>query len=836
MNFQSKKTMPRYFLVVLMLTLAGVAAVGKAIYTMTIDREKWLTMSKIPVKLGRPLYAKRGNILAANGEILAASLPQYELRLDYMTSETDSLQRVRDQYRRDTALYNNIDTICAGMHRIFPDIIPSKLKAHLLEGRKKKSKYWPVYVNDVTTLSLKKHENRVISYVDYSKVIKLPLFKYVSSLNPIKIDMRTRPYGSLASCTIGKFKDSARYGLELYYDSILRGHNGEYHYQKVMDRGLPIIDSPVEDGLDIQTTLDVNMQQIVEQTLSEKLTEINAFSGVCILMEVATGDIKAMSSLSRHKDGTFHEDRALAVTDLYEPGSVFKPQSFLVGFDDGLIKITDHVDVGGGIYMFGTRPMKDHNWRSGGYGMLTAEEIIGNSSNVGVSVLVNRAYHDNPRKFVDGLYRIGSAEDLKIPIPGYQKPRIRRPGEGNYWSNTTLPWMSIGYETQITPINTLNFYNGIANNGRMVRPRLVKAFLRNGEVVKEFPVEVLREHMARPEAVSDVQKCLRYVTTLGVGKAAASKLFPVAGKTGTAQIWTGGGRTSEYFITFAGYFPYDKPLYSCIVCIRKTAPASGGTMCGPVFRKVAEAVMARNHVNDYTEARDTAHTAQAFNSYGNMTTLSRLFQEMGLPCNQEYAGSSEAVWGEAVCNSGGTEYRHTNNTANIVPDVVGYGLRDAVARLEDMGLRVKCKGVGRVKLQSLSAGHKFKRGETITLTLETTMQRKCAAVAAETHAAPQTAHEATEGEKPEVKTESEADKKPETKKPEVKKQETKKTETKKPEAKPEKKTEKKKGTKPAAESKSKDKPAASGSKPKPQKPSTATKPKATAGNEKKKKS
>ena len=400
------------------------------------------------------------------------------------------------------------------------------------------SKYWPVYVKEVTTLPLKKRENRIISYIDYTEVKKLPLFKYTSSLNPIKIDMRTRPYGNLANCTVGKFKDTPRYGLELSFDSVLRGRDGEYHYQKVMNRGLPIIDRPVEDGCDVQTTLDVNMQQIVERALEEKLSEIDAISGVCILMEVATGDIKAMSSLSRHKDGTYHEDRALAVTDLYEPGSVFKPQSFLVGFDDGLIKITDQVDIAGGIYNFGNRKMKDHNWRSGGYGVLTAEDIIGKSSNVGVSVLINRAYHDNPRKFVDGLYRIGSAEDLKIPIPGYMKPRIRRPGEGAYWSATTLPWMSIGYETQITPINTLNFYNGIANNGRMVRPRIVKAILRNGEVVKEFPVEVLREHMAKDEAVRDVQKCLRNVTTVGVGKPAASKLFPVAGKTGTAQIWT----------------------------------------------------------------------------------------------------------------------------------------------------------------------------------------------------------------------------------------------------------------------------------------------------------
>lgn len=833
MNFQSKKTMPRYFLVVLMLTLAGASAVCKAIYIMTVERDRWVSMGKIPVKLGRPLYAKRGNILAANGEILAASLPQYELRLDYMSCESDSALRVKDQYRRDTALTNNIDAICEGMHRIFPDIIPSKLKAHLLEGRKKKSKYWPVYVKEVTTLPLKKRENRIISYIDFSEVKKLPLFKYTSSLNPIKVDMRTRPYGNLANCTVGKFQDTPRYGLELSFDSVLRGHDGEYHYQKVMNRGLPIIDRPVEDGCDVQTTLDVNMQQIVEQTLGEKLAEINAVSGVCILMEVATGDIKAMSSLSRHKDGTYHEDRALAVTDLYEPGSVFKPQSFLVGFDDGLIKITDQVDIAGGIYNFGNRKMKDHNWRSGGYGVLTAEQIIGNSSNVGVSVLVNRAYHDNPRKFVDGLYRIGSAEDLKIPLPGYQKPRIRRPGEGAYWSNTTLPWMSIGYETQITPINTLNFYNGIANNGRMVRPRLVKAILRNGEVVKDYPVEVLREHMARPEAVADVQKCLRNVTTVGVGKAAASKLFPVAGKTGTAQIWSGAGRTSEYFITFAGYFPFDHPLYSCIVCIRKPAPASGGTMCGPVFRKVAEAVMARNHVNDYTAARDTTQQHLTLNVRGNMGVTSRLFDFVGLPANSEYAGTSKPVWGSVNYGGSQMEYTHTDDKPGVMPDVVGYGLRDAVCRLETLGLRVKCKGAGRVRLQSLGAGHPIKRGQTVTLTLDYDHQHTTTAQAAPAPPAQpaEPPHEEIAGEE-EDKPEHKAEKKPEAaserkkeKKPEAKTERKPETKTeRKPEAKPERKTEKKK----VSAEKRQDKP-------QPAKKRSAEKPQATAAKDKKKK-
>lgn len=718
MNFQSKKTMPRYFLVTLVLAIAGICAVGKAIYTMTIDRDRWIRMSQLLVRQDRPLPAKRGNILAADGQILAASLPEYQIYFDFMSWERDDSMRVKDQTRRDTLLKDSIlDLACKGMHRIFPDIDPARLKAHLKEGRKQKSHYWPVYTADVSTLPLRPGRNRRITYIEYSEVSDLPLFNIKSSVNYVKTEMRKRPFGEMARRTIGDFEDTARYGLELTFDSLLAGHPGRFHYQKVLNRKVQIVDEPAVDGCDVVTTLDVSMQQICEQALGEKLKEIDAKSGVCILMETATGDIKAMTSLSRHSDGTYHEDRAHAVTDLYEPGSVFKPQSFLVAFDDGKIKMTDAVNVGGGIYNFGQRKMKDHNWRSGGYGTLTVPQIIGNSSNVGVSVLINEHYHDNPRRFVDGLYRIGSAEDLKIPLPGYMKPRIRRPGEGAYWSATTLPWMSIGYETQVTPINTLTFYNGIANNGRLVRPRLVKAVTRNGETVREYPVHVLREHMASAEAVSDVRACLEYVTTRGVGKAAASRLFPVAGKTGTAQIWTGGGRTSEYFITFAGYFPADKPLYSCIVCIRKPAPASGGGMCGPVFKRVAEAIMARKRIVDYTAARDTTRTAGSLQCPGDMRATSRLFSGLGLPAPGNLASANAPAWGVMKLYSGQADAQPAETMTGRVPDVTGYGLRDAVCRLEEMGLRVKAKGTGRVTAQSLPFGHTVKRGETIILTL-----------------------------------------------------------------------------------------------------------------------
>lgn len=718
MNFLNKKIMPRYFLVTLALALAGVSVVAKAVYTMTVDRDRWIGMSRIQVREGRTLPAKRGNILACDGQILAASLPQYKVFIDYMSCERDSLQKVKDQKRRDSVLYTYIDEICAGLHGIFPDIDPAKMRKHLLEGRKKESKYWPVYVDEVTSLKLKRRENRQISYVEYSEVKKLPLFNLKSSINYEKIDMRKRPYGDLARRTIGDFKDSARHGLEMTFDTVLAGKPGVYHFQKVMNRMVEVIDTAAVDGCDVLTTLDVNMQDICEKALREKLEEINAVSGVCVLMEVATGDIKAMTGLSRRSDGTYHEDAALPVTDLYEPGSVFKPMSFLVAMDDGLIGMEDFVNVGNGIHEFGTSKMKDHNWRSGGYGTLTVPQIIAKSSNVGVSVLIDKHYRDCPQKFVDGLYRIGVAEDLQIPIPGYKKPRIRGPKDRSYWARTALPWMSIGYETQNVPVNTLNFYNSIANNGKMLRPRLVKAILRDGQVVKEFPVHVLREQMARPEAVANIRTCLETVITNGVGKAAGSKLFSVAGKTGTAQIWTGKGRSSEYFISFAGYFPADRPQYSCIVCIRKPAPASGGGMCGPVFKRVAEAVMAQKHVADYSRACDTLKCKTPVACDGNLSAARRTLARLSVPCST--SGDIERntpVWGRAESHAGSVVLSEHNAATGTVPDVTGYGLRDAVCLLEGLGLRVTTEGVGTVSRQSLHAGTSLSGHSEIHLTL-----------------------------------------------------------------------------------------------------------------------
>lgn len=696
-----------------LLVVSCLFVLGKAVLIMTVDKDFWMAVGKRFVKENYPVAPTRGNILASGGEVLAASLPEYKIFMDFMSWEKDGKRRKKDQRRRDSILTHAIDSIADGMHEIFADIDPADFKNHLLEGRKREGHHWLLYPKRIT-------------YIQLCQVRKLPLFRLSANsggFHTEDIHTRVNPYGKMATRTIGdlyKGKDSARTGIELTFDSILRGKPGISHRQKVLNHYLAIVDKPAEDGCDVMTTLDVGMQDICEKALGDQLKEIEAISGVCILMEVATGDIKAMTSLRRLEDGSYQEVNADAVKNLYEPGSVFKPMSFLVGMDDGYIHMTDKVDVGCGIKEMYGRKMRDANWRSGGSGVQTVPQILQKSLNVGVSTLIDRYYHNNPRKFVEGIYRIGVAEDLKIPIPGYAKPRIRMPkADGSNWSKTALPWMSIGYETQIPPISTLNFYNGVANNGKMLRPRLVKAVLREGEIVREYPVEVLREQMARPEAIKNIQECLESVVAIGSGKKARSNMFRVSGKTGTAQIWTKNGFSAQYLVSFAGYFPSEKPLYSCIVCIQKTAPASGGTHSAPVFKRVAETVMAQRRSSDYTMARDTIYSRMPIVDNGNLNAAATVLDQLGISHSSPAGLDEENVtWG--VCQTTGKELNLTKcaeQKGNGVPDVKGYGLRDALFRLEQAGLKVRAKGTGSVSKQSLPPGTPFKRGECIEILL-----------------------------------------------------------------------------------------------------------------------
>jgi cell division protein FtsI (penicillin-binding protein 3) len=439
------------------------------------------------------------------------------------------------------------------------------------------------------------------------------------------------------------------------------------------------------DGLDIVTTIDVGMQDAAEKILTRKLKEINAEVGVVVLLEVPTGDVKAIVNMTRIAPGVYAEVKNNAITDLWEPGSTFKTASMMVALEDGMVKRGDMVDVGNGQHLMHGRVMKDHNWRKGGYGRaISVDECLMFSSNVGVSRIIDEHYFKHPEKYVDGLLREGVGVPFNLPFPGAGKPYVRRPKpDGSNWSKTALAWMSIGYETQIPPIYTVSFYNAIANNGCMVEPRFVKAIERNGEVLKEFPVKVVKQRICSPSTLKDVHDILERVVNdpTGLGKKAGCKQFKVCGKTGTAQVadehGSYHGSPARYMVSFAGFYPSENPQYSCVVCIKKSGlPASGGGQAGPVFSELAQYVMSKGVFRPADEAADSTSVL-----------------ERPLPPT-----IPDTVEGQ-------------------VPDTRGLGVRDAVALLQSQGMKVKVLGQGRVHSQSAAPGTKAVKDQVVTLDL-----------------------------------------------------------------------------------------------------------------------
>ena len=708
--------MTRYFFVILLMALIGVAIVVKAGITMFAERQYWQDVADRFVKENVTVKPNRGNIISSDGKLMASSLPEYRIYMDFMSGEKDEKRRQKDQARRDSILNANMDSICIGLHKIFPDKSAAQFKAHLKKGRQAKSRNYLIYP-------------KRISYIQYKEVKRLPVFclnRYKGGFKEQAYNQRKKPFGSLAARTLGDvYADTAkgaRNGIELAFDTILKGRDGLTHRQKVMNKYLNIVDVPPVDGCDLISTIDVGMQDICEKALVDKLKELNASVGVVVLMEVTTGEVKAIVNMMQGKDGEYYEMRNNAISDMLEPGSTFKTASIMVALEDGKITPDYVVDTGNGQMPMYGRVMKDHNWHRGGYGKLTVTEILGVSSNVGTSYIIDHFYGSNPQKFVDGLKRMSIDQPLHLQIAGEGKPNIRGPKE-RYFAKTTLPWMSIGYETQVPPMNILTFYNAIANNGVMVRPKFVKAAVKDGEVVKEYPTEVINPKICSDHTLTQIREILRKVVSQGLAKPAGSKQFSVSGKTGTAQISQGAagyksGRVN-YLVSFCGYFPSEAPKYSCIVSIQKPGlPASGGLMAGSVFGKIAERVYAKDLRFDIRSAIDSTTNVIPPVKAGEMNEALLVLNDLKVPVQKQFAGQKKKEqWGHTQAAPSAVILQDQEPASGTVPSVVGMGAKDAVYLLESKGLKVRLNGVGRVRNQSIASGSRIVKGQTIALTL-----------------------------------------------------------------------------------------------------------------------
>lgn len=665
----------------------------------------------------------RGSIYSADGKLLVGNLPEYKIYFDFEAGGA----------HKDSALVDSMTLICRGLHRIMPDKSEAAFRRDFAKGRTERNK------NGKLNQHYLLYPHR-ISYEQYNQLKKLPVFKwsrYKSGLIAEEFSMRKRVYGELASRTLGAiYADSrrGRFGLELAYDSLLRGAEGLCHREKVMNKFINIIDEPAINGCDLECTIDVGMQDICEKALMDKMKLWGANVGMVMLMEVNTGDIKAIVNLTHGTtDGKYHEEKNNCIADLMEPGSTFKTASLMIAFEDSVVGFNDVIDTDSGIVKMHGREMRDHNWEQGGYGKISVPRIMQVSSNIGIAKIIDDHYYHNPQKFVDGLFKIGIGNDLNIPIPGATKPNIKQPKSPG-WSGTTLPWMSIGYESQLPIVNTLAFYNAIANGGTFVKPRFVKTIRKDGKILEKVPVEVMQEKICSAATLTKIRAILQTVVDKGSGAMAKTSDFPVAGKTGTAQIAAPSGKgyiwpdgIHHYMVSFCGYFPANEPKYTCIVAMTKPGPfASGGMMAGPVFGNIAARVYAmesRRSINEIKINGDNIPNIKV----GNINFLQNALRYLSINYNDEWKGSyadGNPIWGKAVNKNGNLDIAKQDIKKNVVPNVIGMGARDAVYLLESLGLKVQIHGIGQVCEQSLAPDTVLKKGAFISLRLKATPQRK----------------------------------------------------------------------------------------------------------------
>lgn len=716
----------RYGLVVILLLTVFVAVFVFIVRIMFFESDFWRTIGENEtVKKDRVIKPTRGNIYAVDGRVLATSEPLYIVGMDFMA----------EGIRKDS-LMKYVGPLSAALAKKFPERNASQYKNLILDGWDKSRKELKALEENkknggtkkvrVTTRSVRLIK-RDINYLELKGLRQMPFFNQPTHRTGLWFEernMRDRPFGNLASRTVGTiYKDIEKggaSGLELKYDSILRGAPGVKSRQKIQGRWIDIIEMPAEDGLDIESTLDVDIQDVAERALTKKLTETEAESGTAVVMEVATGEIKAIVNLDRLSGGGYAEGNPNAFSYMHEPGSTFKMLSIMVALEDGVVRPEDKFDVGSGLYKYGNRMVRDHYWRKGIHrGEISVSEGINISSNVLVSKVILKGYENDPGKFVKRLYDMGVTKkiDWDVPLKGKEGTAvIRFPNDkSSYWSKTTLPWMSFGYETQVPPIYILMFYNGIANGGKMIKPFLTKAFTKDGKIVKEFTTDVINPSLCSARTLKEVQEMLVGVVNEGTGLPVKSKSFQIAGKTGTAQI-ASGGSYSGHFVSFCGYFPAEKPMYTCFVGIKKPKGIpSGGGMPGAVFKQIAEEIYAKNIFAAPSQCKpDSVLTLMPYAKNGIQKNLKTVLDKLNISYT---TSASDSDWVITSTLQNKLDMSKNAIQSGIVPSVIGMGLRDAMYLLEKSGYKVSIVGYGKVTNQSVTAGGALPKGSQIVLTL-----------------------------------------------------------------------------------------------------------------------
>jgi cell division protein FtsI (penicillin-binding protein 3) len=713
MNNDRRDILLRFGIVYVLILGAFIAIILKMIDIQFLERPNWMKLASTLTQADREAPATRGNIFAADGELLASTLPKYYLYMDMRAEALHDTLR----HARTSLFYANIDSLALCLSKKLGDRSKDDYRRSLTNAYRRGDGRFLVYPY-------------LVSFSDMQDIRKFPLFrlgKIRSGLSEEIYARRVRPFGDLGSRTIGDIYGEegrgGKNGIELAFDSLLKGKPGVFSRQRIAGRWENVVAVPPENGADIMTTLDVDIQDITESSLLKELTALNANEGCAVVMETNTGEIKAVANLARTPNGDYTERRNEAFADQAEPGSTFKVASIMAAIDDGLVSENDTIDTGNGIYDFFGQKMTDHNANRGGYHKITVAQAIWYSSNVGVSRTIYNHYKNNPAAFVDKLYSMKLNQPMHFDIPGAGVPRIKHPNDKNaIWGPTSLPWMSIGYEVQIPPIYTLAFYNAIANNGKMIRPFLVRSIQRDGKTLKTFSTETINEAICKPSTLVKIKSMLEGVVLKGTGKSVASPYVKIAGKSGTAQISKGAAGYKSNGIThqvsFCGYFPADNPRYTVVCVIREPqiGSASGGHMAGAVVKDIAELVYAKKiTVTPIDIAKGDNNPKLPVVKGGSYNEVQTVLAKLAINFMGDKGNNK---WITAFPDTGSVQIRALNYHHNSVPNVVGMGAKDAVYLLENLGLRTQLVGRGKVISQSIKEGAYPQRGQTAVLTLQ----------------------------------------------------------------------------------------------------------------------
>ncbi|NVO02803.1 MAG: transpeptidase family protein [Bacteroidetes bacterium] len=692
----------RAYLVYLAVLIFALVLIGKVVYIQTAEGDYWRTKAKELTIDTLKVEAIRGDICSDDGSLLSTSVPIYEVRIDFGAI-------TKELFNKD------VDSLSSQLSKLFKDKSKNEYKQILISAQRHKDRYF-LLKRDATYSQLKQLRTFGI----------LKAGKYRGGRIEISKTRRVMPYQNLAMRTVGFERQGISVGIEGAYSTQLKGKNGLSLKQKIAGGiWMPLSDEnqiEPQNGNDIISTIDINIQDVAENSLMQNLALHNAHHGCVILMEVQTGYIKAIANLTRSKDGTYVEQFNYAIGESSEPGSTFKLPTMMAALEDGLIDLNETVNTGNGVMKFFDQEMVDSH--KGGYGTITAEQAFINSSNVGVSKLLYKSYFKHPEKFISRLYSFGINKPLNLEIGGEAPPYIKNT-KSKTWSKVSLPWMSVGYEVRITPMQTLTFYNAVANNGRMVKPLFVKEIRQTGKVIETFNPIVINESICSKSTIEKAKKMLLGVVESGTGKGLKSNLYKIAGKTGTAQIARGNTGYGEdgnmsYKASFVGYFPADNPKYSCIVVINDPVNGTyyGASVAGPVFKEIADKLYATKLSTVAVTSVMNPNFMAPIVKTGNQLDLNKIYQSLNFLVRSD---NPSAEWVESDAIKTTVNLKEKKMATNIVPNVVGMGTRDAIYILENAGLKVVLNGRGLVKSQSISAGSKIVNGAIIQLVLTRTV-------------------------------------------------------------------------------------------------------------------